>query len=148
LKFGGAECLSSYGVDPLDLGRSELEALATIKFAIPVDHHKFVASFADTLSFGDYLFVHAGLRPGVELRQQSQSDLRWIRAPFLDDDSDHGVVVVHGHTISGRVEYRENRIGIDTGAYRSGVLTALALEGASKWTLDTSDGINETAVSD
>jgi serine/threonine protein phosphatase 1 len=63
---------------------------------------------------------------------QSQSDLRWIRQPFLDDDSDHGFVVVHGHTISEDVVERPNRIGIDTGAYRSGVLTALVLEGEER----------------
>lgn len=148
LQFGGAECLASYGVDVFDLGSSEPEALDRIKCAIPEDHAVFIASFSDTLAFGDYLFVHAGIRPGVDLRQQSQTDLRWIRSPFLEDESDHGVVVVHGHTISGEVELRPNRIGIDTGAYRTGVLTALAIEGTSKWTLSTVGGINEFAVSD
>ena len=75
--------------------------------------------------------------PGVALDQQSQSDLRWIREPFLVDDSDHGFVVVHGHTISPEVDERPNRIGIDTGAYRTGVLTALAIEGTERWFLDT-----------
>ena len=95
------------------------EALAVIKAAIPESHRDFIASFADTLRFGDYLFVHAGIRPGVDLSMQSQSDLRWIRQPFLDDESDHGFVVVHGHTISDEVVERPNRIGIDTGAYRT-----------------------------
>jgi serine/threonine protein phosphatase 1 len=66
-----------------------------------------------------------------------QKDLRWIRQPFLDDATDHGFVVVHGHTISEEVEERANRIGIDTGAYRSGVLTAMAVEGGQRWFLDT-----------
>lgn len=147
LRFGGAECLESYGVDPIGLGRNEAEAIANIRHAIPDDHLEFIASFADTLTFGDYLFVHAGIRPGVDLRRQSQSDLRWIRGQFLEDETDHGAVVVHGHTISSEVEFRPNRIGIDTGAYRTGVLTALALEGTSKWTLNTADGINKLAAS-
>ena len=104
---------------------------------IPGEHVEFLETFADSCRFGDYLFVHAGIRPGVEVDQQSQADLRWIREPFLFDDTDHGFVVVHGHTISDEVEERPNRIGIDTGAYRSGVLTALAIEGTDRWLLDT-----------
>ncbi len=139
LQFGGAECLASYGVDPSALaGRSEGIGLAIVKQAIPDIHANFLGSFADTLSFGDYLFVHAGIRPGIDLPLQSQADLRWIRSPFLDHDDDHGFVVVHGHTISDTVDERPNRIGIDTGAYRTGVLTALVLEGEDRWTLDTS----------
>jgi serine/threonine protein phosphatase 1 len=68
---------------------------------------------------------------------QRQSDLRWIREPFLLDETDHGFVVVHGHTISSEVEERANRIGIDTGAYRSNVLTALAIEGTERWLMAT-----------
>ena len=147
LRFGGAECLLSYDVELFELGDSEPDALDVIKRAIPEEHAAFISSFSDTLTFGDYLFVHAGVRPGVDLRHQSQSDLRWIRSPFLEDATDHGAVVVHGHTISGEVEVRSNRIGIDTGAYRTGRLTALALEGTSKWTLDTTGGINELAAS-
>lgn len=138
LKFGGAECLASYGVDPASLARSRgADIVAAVQRAVPRAHVEFLESFADTCRFGDYLFVHAGIRPGVELDLQSQSDLRWIRAPFLIDDSDHGMIVVHGHTISERVEERPNRIGIDTGAYRSGILTALAIEGNKRWFLDT-----------
>jgi serine/threonine protein phosphatase 1 len=139
LRYGGAECLISYGGDPaqLDLDNEE-EALLAVARLIPPEHGRFLAGFADTLSFGDYLFVHAGIRPGVDLAMQSQTDLRWIRSPFLENESDHGVVVVHGHTINPTVEERRNRIGIDTGAYHTGVLTALALEGDSRWILDTS----------
>ena len=81
--------------------------------------------------------MHAGIRLGVEIDQQRQTDLRWIREPFLFDDTDHGFVVVHGHTIRPEVEMRPNRIGIDTGAYRTGVLTALAIDGEQQWLLDT-----------
>ena len=138
--FGGAECLQSYGADPVQLDRaSDEEALAFVRNAIPREHVRFLETFADSCAFGDYLFVHAGIRPGVGVEQQSQADLRWIRDPFLNDDRDHGCIVVHGHTISDDVEQRVNRIGIDTGAYRSGVLTALAIEGTDRWLLDTRD---------
>jgi serine/threonine protein phosphatase 1 len=143
LKYGGGECLRSYGVDPVPLvGLKERAALAIVKRAIPTSHADFVAGFADTLKLGDYLFVHAGIRPGVDLSLQSQTDLRWIRSPFLDCANDHGVLVVHGHTISEGVDERSNRIGIDTGAYRSGVLTALVLEEDRRWVIDT--GVKET----
>ncbi len=138
LRFGGAECLKSYGVDPDQVAVMDDEAaLATIRAAIPEEHQAFLRSFVDTCRFGDYLFVHAGIRPGVSIDQQVQSDLRWIREPFLFDESDHGCVVVHGHTISPEVEERPNRIGIDTGAYRTGILTALVLDGTERRYLDT-----------
>lgn len=136
--FGGGECMQSYGIDPDEVARAGVEeALALIRSAIPKNHIKFLESFVDSCRFGNYLFVHAGVRPGVPLERQSQSDLRWIRQPFLLDQSDHGFIVVHGHTITRDVEERPNRIGIDTGAYRTGVLTALAIEGESRWFLDT-----------
>jgi serine/threonine protein phosphatase 1 len=138
LKYGGAECLRSYGCDPALLaGQSERTALAMVKRAIPADHAQFIGSMADTLTLGDYLFVHAGIRPGLDLSLQSQADLRWIRSSFLDHEDDHGLIVVHGHTISDGIDERPNRIGIDTGAYRTGVLTALGLEGEERWTIDT-----------
>ena len=138
LKFGGAECLRSYGADPKKLRRLlEADALALIRQVIPSEHVEFLQGFGDTFRFGDYLFVHAGVRPGVELSAQRQKDLRWIREPFLADESDHGFVVVHGHTISNDVEELPNRIGIDTGAYATDVLTALAIEGDRRWFIDT-----------
>ena len=136
--FGGSECLQSYGVDPASLGGLSAEpAVAAVRNAVPAAHVQFLESFQDSLRFGDFLFVHAGIRPGVEIEQQRQTDLRWIREPFLFDETDHGFVVVHGHTITPRVDVRPNRIGIDTGAYRTGVLTALAIEGSQTWFLDT-----------
>lgn len=136
--FGGTECLASYGLDPQHIeAQSEQQALETIRAAIPAQHLKFLKGFADTCRFGDYVFVHAGIRPGVELDEQRQSDLRWIREPFLFDQTDHGFIVVHGHTITSQVDERPNRIGIDTGAYRTGVLTALAIENAERWYVDT-----------
>ncbi len=142
LKFGGAECLRSYGVEPAELvGAAPAEALRKVQKAVPVQHVEFLRSFADTVSFGSYLFVHAGIRPGVALIEQLPQDLRWIRQPFLDDETEHGVIVVHGHTICNEVEVRSNRIGIDTGAYRTGILTAVGLEGADRWFLQTTGAI-------
>jgi serine/threonine protein phosphatase 1 len=139
LKYGGSECLRSYGVDPSVLvGLNERDALDLVSEAIPPEHVSFLGEFPDTVRFGDYLFVHAGIRPGLDLSLQSQSDLRWIRSPFLESEVDHGLLVVHGHTISDGVDERPNRIGIDTGAYRTGVLTALALDGERRWLLNTS----------
>ena len=141
LRFGGAECLASYGADPRKIARSgDAEAVELVRAAVPGEHVEFLRSFGDTCRFGDYLFVHAGIRPGVSIDEQLQSDLRWIREPFLLDETDHGCVVVHGHTIIPQVEERANRIGIDTGAYRTGVLTALAIEGAERRYLDTAAG--------
>jgi serine/threonine protein phosphatase 1 len=141
LQFGGLQCLQSYGVSFARLrGRPAEEVVEIVRRAVPQEHVEFLETFIDSCRFGDYLFVHAGIRPGVEVDQQSQSDLRWIREPFLFDDSDHGFVVVHGHTIRDEVEERPNRIGIDTGVYRSGVLTALAIEGTDRWLIDTRNG--------
>jgi serine/threonine protein phosphatase 1 len=141
LKFGGLQCLQSYGVTLASIrGRSAEQVVEIVRARVPPEHVEFLESFADSCRFGDYLFVHAGIRPGVEVDQQSQADLRWIRDPFLFDERDHGFVVVHGHTITDEVDERPNRIGIDTGAYRSGVLTALAIEGAERWLIDTRGG--------
>ena len=138
LKFGGAQCLQSYGLASKEVAiAEEAHALALVRRAIPQQHLDFLRSFADSCRFGDYLFVHAGIRPGVDLQEQRQSDLRWIREPFLLDETDHGFIVVHGHTISAQVEEKSNRIGIDTGAFATGVLTALGIEGEDRWLIDT-----------
>jgi serine/threonine protein phosphatase 1 len=138
LKFGGAECLESYGVDSDALKRlDEAAAIARIQAAIPAEHVAFLKSFNDTFRFGDYLFVHAGIRPGLPIDEQHVKDLRWIREPFLTDAKEHGFVVVHGHTICDEVEERSNRIGIDTGAYLTDNLTAIAIEDGRRWFLAT-----------
>jgi len=146
LRFGGAECLRSYGADPESLRKmAPGQAVAAIGFAIPASHVEFLRGFHDTFRAGDYLFVHAGIRPGIPLAEQTPSDLRWIREPFLTDGAEHGFLVVHGHTIRESVDQRVNRIGIDTGAYRFGVLTAIALEGTNRWFLQaTGDQANFT----
>lgn len=138
LRFGGIETLQSYGLNVEQIrSKSEEEKLEIIRDVIPVSHQSFLLSLQDTVRIGDYLFVHAGIRPSIALAFQTQTDLRWIRDPFLSDVGDHGFVVVHGHTISEDVIERPNRIGIDTGAYSTGRLTALAIEGRRRWYLAT-----------
>lgn len=129
LRFGGSECVTSYGVDVEQLvSLEEPGAVKLLRQQIPASHVAFLSDFADSFQFGDYVFAHAGILPGVALEEQQPRDLRWIREPFLSCRSDHGFVVVHGHTISEKVEERANRIGIDTGAYGGGPLTALVIE--------------------
>lgn len=131
LGFGGDACVESYGVSAATLQAMDERRIADVlREAIPAAHIEFLKSFGDTFTFGDYLFVHAGIRPGLPIAEQQPKDLRWIRNPFLNDTHDHGCMVVHGHTISDGVDRRTNRIGIDTGAYRTGVLTAVVIEGA------------------
>jgi serine/threonine protein phosphatase 1 len=86
---------------------------------------------------GDYVFVHAGIRPGRRIEEQRARDLLWIRGDFLSSDADHGCCVVHGHSISPDPEIRHNRIGIDTGAYYTGRLTCLVLDGAERRMIHT-----------
>lgn len=138
LKFGGAECARSYGISPTALKRMDPgQAVQVLRDKIPKHDQEFLESFVDTFRVGSYLFVHAGVRPGVPLPEQKQSDLRWIRQPFLENEDDHGFIVVHGHTIADQIDVRDNRIGLDTGAYRTGVLTAMGLEGRERWFLQT-----------
>jgi serine/threonine protein phosphatase 1 len=138
LSFGGAECARSYGISSTALKRMDpSQSVEVLRQKIPAHDQAFLKTFVDTFRIGSYLFVHAGVRPGVPLSDQTQADLRWIRRPFLDNDDDHGFIVVHGHTIAEQVDVRANRIGLDTGAYRSGVLTAMGLEGRERWFLQT-----------
>ena len=137
MKFGGRECATSYGIDPDALVKlDEDAALEILRARVPAAHRRFLDGFADTFRFGDYLFVHAGIRPGVAVEEQDRHDLRWIRDPFLSDAKAHGFIVVHGHTIVDAVEERPNRIAIDTGAYHSGLLTAVAIEEDRRWFLE------------
>ncbi len=144
LMNGGNATLRSYGVDTTVFDYDDakgLEALqAEIGAALPKRHLDFLNSLDLSHVEGDYLFVHAGVRPGVALDRQRAEDLMWIRAEFTESAADHGKVVVHGHTISWEPEPRDNRIGIDTGAFASGVLTCLVLEGEERQFLTTADG--------
>lgn len=132
LRFGGVQTLESYGIAREEIFRLGLDLPDLMREYIPRAHIEFMRGFADSAEIGDYLFVHAGIRPGIAIDEQQASDLRWIRAGFLDDGTDHGRIVVHGHTITGKPDVRSNRIGVDTGCYQSGTLTALVLEGADR----------------
>lgn len=133
LDYGGRETLASYGLGAPVVYSDDLDAIReAARHAIPTRHRRFLEATQPCLRFGDYLFVHAGIRPGVSIEAQSEEDLIWIREPFLSSQEDFGAVVVHGHTITPAPENRHNRIGIDTGVYRHGVLTAVVLEGQSR----------------
>ena len=136
--IGGDATIRSYGLDGDAYDRADFADVARIlPTLVPDAHRAFLTSGEDMVVIGDYAFVHAGVRPGVALDRQTQADLRWIRGSFTRDSSDHGKMVVHGHTIASEVEECGNRIGIDTGAYSSGVLTAIGLEGTQRWYLAT-----------
>ena len=138
ITYGGRETLLSYGLDRETFNEATLgELQAMLPALVPKRHLAFIREMENHVRCGDYLFVHAGIRPGVGLELQRLSDLRWIRSEFLEDKRDHGVIVIHGHTIADAVDERSNRIGIDTGAYASGVLTAIGLEGTERWFLST-----------
>lgn len=137
-RIGARSTIASYGIDIGIFDAMEVEALAEALTArIPPHHLAFLRACEEQVRIGDYLFVHAGIRPRVALDEQSGSDLRWIRGDFLDYRGDHGYMVVHGHTITDDVDEQPNRIGIDTGAFATGRLTALALEGRDRWFLST-----------
>jgi serine/threonine protein phosphatase 1 len=133
LRYGGRETLFSYGVEwDRDLAGAEacLERIRLeLRQKLPERHRRFLADLPLMHEEGDYLFVHAGIRPGVPLDRQEPDDLLWIRDEFLASAADHGKVVVHGHSISEQPELRPNRVGIDTGAFATGRLTCLVLEG-------------------
>jgi serine/threonine protein phosphatase 1 len=140
LTYGGDETVLSYPVDARAFRAADtIEAQLLMREAVPREDIAFIESFEDFVVIGDYLFVHAGIRPGVPLDDQSLPDMRWIREPFLSHAGWHGHVVVHGHSIGREAEVEHNRIGIDTGAYMSGQLTALGLEGDQRWLLETAE---------
>lgn len=129
IQHGGDTTAESYGVDAAYLRSQGEDALEhALISAIPERHIRFMAGFLDSIQFGDYLLVHAGIRPGTPLADQSPSDMRWIRKDFLESTREHGSVIVHGHSVEEEVMQRSNRIGLDTGAYRTGVLSAVRLE--------------------
>ncbi|WP_019514935.1 metallophosphoesterase [Sphingomonas sp. Mn802worker] len=135
-RIGGRETIMSYGLSGPDYERLDYTELAErLPNIVPATHVAFLRSFEDLITIGDYAFVHAGIRPTVALAEQKTSDLRWIRGSFLDHGGAYEKMIVHGHTIVPDVERKAGRIGIDTGAYAGGPLTALALEGEESWVL-------------
>ena len=137
-RIGGRATMLSYGMNAVDYDTADIaELTALIGDHVPMAHIAFLRRFEDYHRAGDYLFVHAGIKPGVEIERQSPIDMRWIRDKFLDDTREHGALVVHGHSIAPGVDENPNRVGIDTGAYDSGVLTAIGIEGTQRWYLSS-----------
>lgn len=134
LRSGGAAAVASYGINPYSLQNAgKLEALrADLLKNFPEDHRSFLDNTLYAVTFGDYYFVHAGVRPGVKLPQQKPEDQMWIREDFLNYPKGMGKMIVHGHTIRPEPEVKPNRIGIDTGAYATGHLTCLVMEGTER----------------
>lgn len=142
LRNGGRAALASWGIDPAiadDPQATAGEVTAAIAAAIPPAQRAWLAARPLHFRLGDYYFVHAGVKPGVPLDRQTRRDALWIRDEFLESRRDHGAVVVHGHSITVEIEDLPNRIGLDTGAYATGRLTALGLEGDRRWFLQTGD---------
>lgn len=138
LKIGGDATLQSYPITRAEYIDLDLEQLAErLETLVPEAHLAFLEGFEDMIVLGDYAFVHAGIRPGVPLDEQKKSDLRWIREDFVGQRGDLEKVIIYGHTIYESVDERGSRIGIDTGAYDSGKLTAIGLEGGERWYLQT-----------
>lgn len=142
-KHGGDATLLSYGVrmDPAKAEPARFrEAQAAMRARVPEAHRRFLGSLELGFSIGDYFMVHAGIMPTRPLDQQSVEDLLWVREPFLNHDGELAKVVVHGHTVEQQPVERRHRIGIDTGAVWTGMLTAVGLEEDRRWYLQTSTG--------
>ena len=133
-RLGGLETLHSYGisVDQLMMGKGFEEAARALQAALPREHVQFLASLKTSLVLDRYFLCHAGVRPGVPLERQRVEDLLWIREEFLNSSADFGKIVIHGHTPVDEPEILPNRINIDTGAFATGRLTCLVLQGDQK----------------
>jgi serine/threonine protein phosphatase 1 len=131
-QLGGLETLMSYGLKPPVKADAadQLELAKALSASLPKDHRQFLRSLAPSFTCGDFFFVHAGVKPGIPLAQQREADLLWIRDDFLLCEDNFGKVIVHGHTPVREPDIRPNRINIDTGAYATGRLSCLRIEGS------------------
>lgn len=147
---GGLHTLAAYGVDAVSADLDDEAGMAALRQrfvdAFPARHLEFLLALEAAHREGDYYFAHAGILPGVPLEAQNARDQMWIRERFLASVADHGAIVVHGHSISATADVRQNRIGIDTGAYDSGILTCLVLDGVEQALLQTCPCMNGTAA--
>lgn len=149
IRFGGKETILSYGIEKSIYREASMETLQELyRAAVPNEHVEFLEGFEKLIEIGGYIFVHAGIQPGVAAAEQKRKDLLWIREPFLSYAKPHSHVVIHGHTITDKVEDRGNRIGIDTGAYMTGRLTALVLEGTTRRYLAAVEGKKSTKITE
>ncbi len=133
-RLGGDKTLLSYGVDAADgdpIDSVHAAALATV----PAAHVEFLQARPRSHAAGDLLFVHAGIRPGVPVNEQTENDLLWIRKGWIEDGRDHGPLVVHGHTALDHPEHYGNRVNLDAGAGYFRPLHAAVFEGRDCWLL-------------
>ncbi len=131
LANGGEETLADYGVG-IGVYSQRFRAGEPPLPEVPKAHVDFLRSLGLYEQFGDYAFVHAGIKPDVPLEQQSERTLLWIRDEFLESSIEYEHVIIHGHTPRPKIDIRTNRIGIDTAAVFGNRLTCLVLEGAQK----------------
>lgn len=127
-RLGGLETILSYGVDARDLLAKGGVQPRDFAERVPVSHLRFISSLSNFHSIGAYCFVHAGLKPGVAIERQSIADLAWIRDDFLRFSGKFGFIVVHGHSPVTGVDFLQNRINIDTGAYMTNRLSVLRID--------------------
>ncbi|QDK31769.1 metallophosphoesterase family protein [Sphingomonas sp. IC081] len=135
-RIGGRETLASYGV-ALPGSGDETHAIIEGVGAIPAEHRALLRGLCACAEFGDMFFTHAGIDPALALGDQDAATMRWIREPFIGSQQRFEKLVVHGHTITPAIDLAPGRVGIDTGAFRTGVLTALVLEDDRHWSLQT-----------
>jgi len=133
-RLGGDTTLASYGVTVTD-ERGLPDLAEEMRQAVPSAHREFLAALPLHFARGEALFVHAGIRPGVPLADQTEDDLLWIREPFLADRRDHGPLVIHGHTPVEVPIHYGNRVNIDTGAGYGNALSAVVIEDRAAWLL-------------
>ena len=131
--YGGFETLLSYGVQDIGLRKDEARWATTserFREQLPPAHLDFYQALESFTIRGDYMFVHAGIDPGKPLSEQTDAEFLWIRDAFLSDTRQYDYRVVHGHTPQSEPSQDKRRIGVDTGAYQTGVLTAAAISAA------------------
>lgn len=133
-RLGGATTLASYGVTGIG-ARLIRDIHAEARARVPAHHRAFLASSPLMHIRDATLFVHAGIRPGIDLHDQTEDDLVWIRRGFLEDPRDHGALVVHGHTTVEATTHYGNRLNIDTGAGYGRALSVVVIEGRDVWLL-------------
>ena len=133
-RIGGVETLMSYGIEASPWQRPDAVRVAA-QASVPAAHVAYLDALPVYFQEGEVLFVHAGIRPGVDLTQQTETDMVWIRDAFLNDTRDHGALVVHGHSPVEAVTHYGNRINIDTGVAYGGPLSAIVIEGRDAWLL-------------
>jgi serine/threonine protein phosphatase 1 len=138
-QLGGLETLHSFGISvaKMMVGKNYDEGAEQLRTALSPAQTKFLASLKPSITVGGYFLCHAGIRPGVSLERQSEQDLLWIRDKFLNSRMDFGKIVVHGHSPVEEPESLPNRINIDTGAFITGRLTCVILEGESRRFIST-----------